>query len=574
MSASHTVSRLQISAEGIDKDLEFLYSQEDDEYDPTDPDQERKYFSMCEGIDVPPKWPEKAPLPTIPDLIVEELECMRRRQDLSALQAVNREWCHAVRKMRFRTLKLRPEVDVQRLCEVFRAESLLPYVHHLDICAWAQDADVSHDWLNSLLPLIQRIGDNAHIDVLIIACTIWSRLSKELRTYLLTRLPHIRALDVYSVDFRNSNQFLRFLNAYPNLQYVRISDAFFWTHNQLRKQIYRTEPLLLTELYLGCAYTGLIMDWLLGERTVLAIEELTVSVRDIYRDDARLARVVKKISPWLKKFIYYECSGVEPCEGDVVPRDDRLECTSSPGTEPWDHSSGYDSMDWIAHNDEDLIAVDIPEIPSTADLPVAMERRISVFCDPTAHTKWFMEDDEGHNQVIEPRYGFPAWMWSDDYGYAAFAAELDRAIHTPMLEEIRARIHWKNNFSLLTLKMMCSMTYPRRSFHTFHLAIYFENEDVFDRAPWPEIDRLLSEKMLALPYEYSDDGPNFGVSFALRVATRGWDVRSRQLRRLKLQEVKHRMPETSRGGHLELAIAKWFRGNPQPGISPENLFIS
>ncbi|KAH9899165.1 hypothetical protein C8Q73DRAFT_308937 [Cubamyces lactineus] len=302
----------------------------------------RSYFyDMEEGADVPPKWPDKESNPTSYDVLVCQLEQMGLRKEVSTLQAVNREWCHAVRKYRFKSLRLTPEVDRHRLSGVYCSNYVLPYVRHLSISGeWVslppQEDYFEHVWLSDLLPLIKAIGECSPVEYMTIENICWKGLTKDLRACLVDNFTHVRALDIYLINFENSNQLLRLLNSFPYVQYARMGDLVHATYTHVRSQLVRAEPLLLSELRLECGYTGLLMEWLLGQRVTLAIEELTLAVVDRYRDDARMARVIRRISPWLKVLKYLECNGYDGIPRWNCTRDDRDGSMLQEEREPWD----------------------------------------------------------------------------------------------------------------------------------------------------------------------------------------------------------------------------------------------
>ncbi|KAI9065220.1 hypothetical protein FKP32DRAFT_506550 [Trametes sanguinea] len=157
-------------------------------------------------------------------------------------------------------------------------------------------------------------------------------------------------------------------------------------------------------------------------------------------------------------------------------------------------------------------------------------------------------------------YVFPPWSWSDDYGYANFAAELTRPIHTPMLQQVIARIHWKNSMSLLTLKMICLMTFPSDCFWQFCIAIYFETEEVFREAPWRDIDDYLQ----SLTYHEATDQ-------VLTIATRGWDLRTPEVALAKRNEILARLPRASQRAYFELQVVHWSRASSEVGWQIESL---
>ncbi|OSD05212.1 hypothetical protein PYCCODRAFT_1299593 [Trametes coccinea BRFM310] len=260
------------------------------------------------------------------------LEADRCRKDIVTLQSVNREWCFAVRRHRFAKLQLTPDSRPKRLLNVWRPDTLLPHLRQVDIFGgldlWSQISDEEFDelplgWLNKLLPLLQQISRHSPLEILRVEDLYWPALTPEIRECLLRGFPHIYALHIMNVDFRNSNQLLRTLNAFPQVQYLWIGDLSYDSQSHTLSQISRTEPLFLREVYLPSAYTGLFLDWLLGQRNTLVVERLRIAVRDLYRDDAKLVRLIRKVGPWLKSLKYLEYSGLEVSQGRVYYREDR-----------------------------------------------------------------------------------------------------------------------------------------------------------------------------------------------------------------------------------------------------------
>ena len=278
-------------------------------------------FVTCQHPSVPPRYPNKAPPRTLWDLVVAYLF----EHELSSVALAGRAWCHAVRKRRFRILVLHPHMDHARLVQILRPDTVLPHVRQLTVNGrlWhpgmiSDQGQADHRWLHTpaLVQLIVDLSTYSPIEFLTLQSLSWGDLPVEVRTSL-RAMQSVRALMVHDVDFWTSNQYLMTLNAYPDLQYLSLWHPNFHALTHVEAQLHRTEPLLLTELIVGCSYTSLLLEWLLGggRREMLAVEELTMDSKDLYRDDARLARVLRKLSPWLKRFYYMEYSSKEICEG-------------------------------------------------------------------------------------------------------------------------------------------------------------------------------------------------------------------------------------------------------------------
>ncbi|KAI9065221.1 hypothetical protein FKP32DRAFT_506549 [Trametes sanguinea] len=332
---SRRIADLPAAPVGIDPERsEALYHLDGDLHDR----KMRDYWQMLGGSlhEVPRKWPGVDPRETPYDIIIHMLAADHGRQDILTLQYVNREWCAAARRYLFDSLQVlssRPRDRLKRLLDVWRPDTLLPHLREVifsgQVDFWVRISDEeSNDlelgWLNKLFPFLRRISRHSPLEILRIEDICWLALSPKVRDCLLRGFPHVTALQILNVDFKNSNQLLRTLNALPpQVLYLRIGDLSYNAQNHTLSQISRTEPLFLRDLDLPRGYTGLFLDWLLGHRDTLVIERLRIAVRDIYRDDAKLARLIRKISPWLKSFRYLECSGLEPTEGPVYQREDR-----------------------------------------------------------------------------------------------------------------------------------------------------------------------------------------------------------------------------------------------------------
>ncbi|KAI0754388.1 hypothetical protein C8Q80DRAFT_1266029 [Daedaleopsis nitida] len=560
----------------IAQSLRFLYPHEPDRWGAAKAKFDLSFFLMPNGSDVPPKYPDITPAPTIFDIMICFLQ--KKRKMLSILALVSREWCHAVRKHRFHHLGLRPGMNCPRLLQVFRPDTVIPHVRHLHINGCLNDPGMispeglaDHRWLNSLLPLIESLSIHAHIDFLFLESLGWGDLSVELRANL-REFTQVRALSIVDVDFWNSNQYLMTLNAYPRLQYLQTYHTNYHALTHVPAQLARKEPLLLTELVIGCAYTNILMEWLLAQRPVLAVEELTVHSRDMYRDDCRLARVVRMVSPWLKRFSYSDWADSVLCEGAVAGTEetDRMddgEYWVAPRVDAEDVDDILQGMDVDdeVQPEEDLVddpngtANTVPLANEGAHAKPARARELNI-----AKDNLVLPDDEEGNRVEDMNSEFysPSFSSDADRGYPAFAAELSRRIDTPMLEAVEGSIRWTSEFSLLTLKMLCLMGFENQAFYRFDLAIAFEDVALFNNAPWKAIDGLLAHASERMSDELEEDGPDC----SLTISVRGWNLQGRA-RQVRLRDVKKNLPQALRARKLRFSVQRWVNAAspPDPG---------
>nr|VWO95322.1 Anthranilate--CoA ligase (EC [Ganoderma boninense] len=561
------------------RELAFLYPRKPDPYDAADPS-ERSFFMLRPGSDVPPKYPEKTPTPTPYDLVVGFLAKRGQSGLLSTVALISREWCRAVRKLRFRSLHVEPNCNFPRLLEVFRPDTVLPFLRQLHVNGRLTSGpplarDPEHRWLAALVPLFAHILAVSPVDYLFLQSLSWGNVPVEVRA-VLVGLPGVRALGIHDVDFWNSNQFLRLLNAHaPRLQFLQVWHATYWAYNHTPSQLQRTEPLLLTELVLGCAYTPLIMEWLLGNREVLAIEELTVASRDVYRDDTRLAKVVKKIAPWLKRFSYNEWGALNGmCEG--TNGGDDAESESDEEMEVDDDDDEYKDSEM----DEDETS-DPDEDPNEL-IGDDEDQAVGIVTDPTetgqprmveVSNNLLLPDDEEHNRMEDGNTEFrnpPFTRKGSDLGHATFEQEIqefnnpDSPMEMPMVEAIDGRIYWKSTFNFLTLAMLCWPVYSGAEFYRFDLSINFESVDVFNNAPWREIDHTLREVTIPEPDDDDEANEDAEINFRVEIAVKGWELGGRQGKE-RLKEVKRKLPRTVRKKALHISVNTWSRRPPRPG---------
>ncbi len=183
-----------------------------------------------------------------------------------------------------------------------------------------------------------------------------------------------------------------------------------------------------------------------------------------------------------------------------------------------------------------------------------------------------LPDDEQQNRIEDGDTEFkhpPFTRKGSDLGRAAFKQELeeinnpDAPMVMPMMESVEGHVYWKSTFSLFTLVMLCRPVYSSAKFYQFDLTVHFESVDVFDSAPWQDIDRLLLG--VTIPEsndsdEEDDDGNNLRVG----IAVKGWDLRGKQGKE-RLKEVKRKLPRTVRKNCLHIYVETWRRRPPLDG---------
>ena len=184
-----------------------------------------------------------------------------------------------------------------------------------------------------------------------------------------------------------------------------------------------------------------------------------------------------------------------------------------------------------------------------------------------------LPDDEEQNRMEdgETEFKHPPFTRKDsDLGQAAFERELeevnnpDTPMVMPMMESVEGYIYWKSTFSLLTLVMLCRPVYSSGEFYRFDLTIHFESVDVFNDAPWRDIDRLFLGVTVPDSGETDEESEDDENDVRVGIAVKGWDLQGKQGKE-RLKEVKRKLPRTVRKNHLDVYVETWVRRPPPDG---------
>ena len=170
--------------------------------------------------------------------------------------------------------------------------------------------------------------------------------------------------------------------------------------------------------------------------------------------------------------------------------------------------------------------------------------------------------EDGDTEFKHP----PFTRKDSDLGREAFERELQEIsnlevpLTMPMVESIEGHIYWKSTFSLLTLVMLCRPIYSSWKFYRFDLSISFESVELFNTAPWRDIDRLLLGVTVPERGDEEEDEDELRVA----IAVKGWDLRGKKGKE-KLKEVKRNLPRTVRKDELQIYVETWSRTPPRDG---------
>ena len=172
--------------------------------------------------------------------------------------------------------------------------------------------------------------------------------------------------------------------------------------------------------------------------------------------------------------------------------------------------------------------------------------------------KLLLPDDEGQNALEDGNDELynPPFSSHSDHGFSLLAEQLTGRIHTPMLEAVEARIRWTaGDIHILTLKMLCLMTFENDKFETFDLDLEFPTVRAFETATWPVIDAILAHACRRLPVEAEEDeeeeeDSDSTLLLRLRVIVSGWEASPRG-QRAGLRDMRRNLPRTVATGMLE-----------------------
>lgn len=257
----------------------------------------------------------------------------------------------------------------------------------------------------------------------------------------------------------------------------------------------------------------------------------------------------------------------EDDDEDYVDEDDDMEDDTS-DTDGSEDSEMDEEPNELVGGDEDPALV----LENNTDLTLAGQprmREVGPVC--------LLPDDEQHNRVEDANNEFknpPFTRKGSDFGRAAFEQELEEItnphsrMEMPMMESFDGRIYWKSSFSLLTLAMLCRPVYSSEEYYRFDLEINFESVDVFNDAPWRDIDRLLLGVTIPEPDDSDEEYEGAKIDLRVIIAVKGWDVEVKQGKDSeRLNEVKRKLPRTVKKNGLHIYVKAWLRRPSKDGPS-------
>lgn len=229
----------------------------------------------------------------------------------------------------YRRLRLKPMTDITRYQAVYTEHCLLPFVKEVEILgcltpnAYSGDdadsglndeGDPDHRWMDAIVPLLRRLAPR-QVEWLDMRDLSWGDIDTATRHFLLTHFGQARRLTLSAIDFWNSNQMFRTLNAFPNIHGLSMENLSWHRANHARKQLERTRNMHLRYLHIGqteFARYGPFVKWFLGQREVVVVDEAFVVWEDT--EIMSLIALFRRLVPSLKGLVYQQCMVMPGCK--------------------------------------------------------------------------------------------------------------------------------------------------------------------------------------------------------------------------------------------------------------------
>ncbi|GBE88700.1 hypothetical protein SCP_1401050 [Sparassis crispa] len=330
--------------------------------------------------------------------------------------------------------------------------------HGLDSAAYLWTKDLA-----DFLPRFNYVRD------VTIQNIVWGIVARPTREVFLNHFSMIGRLELTHVDFWNTHQFLRVLDAFPRVQWLCVTDISFQWVNHTQRQVSGTVPRAFHHLHYQGKGLSIFVDWLLGDGRDVFIEELII--RSNYPDLEDLVKLFTRLAPHLASFAFEQFPEQEwnAClDNELLTKDEHLVGPSREGTSS-NNSDGVKKRiteRQVIYDPEDDYKED-PAEDSGMRLTRLVERlqQNENVKRTTAYTK--MEKDIGY----EP------------------PEALAQSFRMDALENIVAQLHW-GDITLLTIDIMGQLVSSRT--RLFNLELTFEDLDDLMSLP-QELDPVLDD---------------------------------------------------------------------------------
>lgn len=289
--------------------------------------------SRVEGTDTRPD--ETRPSPRVSqellDMIIDD--CALDRDVLHACCLASSLLLPRSRSHLYRRLRLKPKTNVARYEAIYTVGCLRPFVKEVEIIgcltpnAYSGDdadsglndeGDPDHRWMDAAVALLRGLPP-PQVEWLDLKDLSWGDIDQATRHFLLTHFSRARRLTLSAIDFWNSNQMFRTLNAFPNIHGLSMENLSWHRANHARKQLERTGNVHLRYLHIGqteFARYGPFVKWLLGQREVVIVDEAFVVWEDT--EIMSLVTLFRRLVPSLKGLIYQQCMVMPGCKCSLI----------------------------------------------------------------------------------------------------------------------------------------------------------------------------------------------------------------------------------------------------------------
>lgn len=229
----------------------------------------------------------------------------------------------------YRHLQIKPRTNIAHHEEMYRDNWLLPFVKEVEILGCltpnaysgddadsglSEEGDPDHRWIDKAIPLLARIPP-LQVERIDLRDLSWGDISTATRRFLLTHFSQARRLTLSAIDFWNSNQMFRTLNAFPHIRGLSMENLSWHRANHARRQLEHTADMRLRYLHVGqteFARYGPFVKWFLGKREVVTVDEAFVVWEDT--EVMSLITLLRRIGPSLKGLIYQQCMVMPGCK--------------------------------------------------------------------------------------------------------------------------------------------------------------------------------------------------------------------------------------------------------------------
>ncbi|KZT67326.1 hypothetical protein DAEQUDRAFT_767234 [Daedalea quercina L-15889] len=256
------------------------------------------------------------------ELLDMVIDFISDRRDLLACCQANSVLVPRSRSHLYRRIRLRPLTRIDNYERTYTSEGLLPYVREVEILGCLtpnaypgddansglnDEGDPDHKWIDAVVPLLTRL-DSSQIEWVDMRDLSWGDISRDTRGFLLTHFKQVRRLTLSAIDFWNSNQMFRTLNAFPSIHGLSMENLSWHRANHARKQLEHIADLHLRYLHIGqteFARYGPFIKWLLGRREVVVVDDAFIVWEDT--EIMSLIMLLRRLASSLKSLIYQQC---------------------------------------------------------------------------------------------------------------------------------------------------------------------------------------------------------------------------------------------------------------------------